>query len=196
MPVETDAQLCNRSLRLIGAEPISSLDDDSKVGQTLRLLYPMVRDRLLADQRARWGFATKRQSLASVVVENYTKFQYTYSVPTDPRVLVPLKLLNSAGIEFPDLDYLIEGDVVYCDLETPTLVYLTQITNTKKFPEHFINALQLLLAAEISYALDGNVRGDLVEQHKMAMHTAIKVEATSNRPRKKPSSSWVDVRRT
>lgn len=194
MAVASSAQLCNRSLRLIGQETVSDIDDDGKVGSSLRLLYPMARDRLLAS--GRWGFATTRAALATVVTENYTKFTYSYRVPTDPEPLSIQMITDADGYEYPDLQYLIENDVLFCELQEPILVYTRSEDDVTKFPEHFINALQLFLAAELSYELDGQVRNDLLGLAQTAYHQAMQKELRSSRHQRQKSLPWVAARFT
>jgi hypothetical protein len=194
MPVASSAQLCNRSLRLIGQETVSSIDDEGKVGSSLRLLYPMVRDRLLAS--GRWGFATTRAALATVVTENYTKFTYSYQMPIDPVPISIQMITDINGYEYPDLQYVIENDVLFCELTEPILVYTRSEDDVTKFPEHFINALQLYLAAELSYELDGQVRNDLLGLGKSAYHEAQVKEMRSSRHARKKSLPWVAARFT
>jgi len=192
MPVASEAELCNRALRYIGEEPVVDLEDDSKRGSLLRLLYPAVRDRFLADFR--WSFATERKKLTLVVVENYTPFTHSYAMPSSPPVLEPKGLSNVDGVEYKGYDFLIENGVFFCNIDDPVLIYVRQEDDVTTFPEHFINAIALQLAAEISYSIDGVARSDLMALATVELGTAKSRDAISSRKRSNRKRQWSDAR--
>lgn len=193
MPVSSEIELCNRALFLVGVEPLSSLLDNSKAGRVLRLYYPEVRDRLLAESR--WGFATARIAPTPTLVTNLTQYDYQFSVETDPPMLTLLDIVDeNTGYPLPGLPFLVENGILYCNIENPLLVYTFRQTDVKKFSEPFITCLKYSLAAEISVPITEKVRPDLIAQAEIAMASAIKQNAKTTKTRRTPSQSWVTAR--
>lgn len=81
--------ICNRALSKLGADRITSLDDDNKAARAMKSAFDFVRD---AELRAHvWNFSVKRAELAALASVPVWGYSYEYALPTDF-----LKLLKSA----------------------------------------------------------------------------------------------------
>jgi len=192
MPVATEVELCNRALREIGEEQLASLNDEGKAGETLRLKYPEVRDRLLGN--ARWTFALKRLNPTGTVATNLTGYTYQFSLVADPP-MVRLVEVNDPTTGRPlGLPYIVENDILYCDSTGIQVLYIERETDVTRYPEHFLNALKYQLAAEIAYPIEGRDRNKLDALAEVALNEAIKHNAWAAGPRRRPSNRWVNAR--
>ena len=173
---------------------MSSLEDNTKAGRALRLAYPSMRDALLKELAP--SFAITRQALATPEDSNLTQFSYKYQLPTSPTPLKWLGMTDVDGTDYRTHPFLIEGSYLYCDLTEAYMRYVYQETSVLKFPEAFISALYLSLAAEIAYHITGNVRPDIAGEAVVALGIAKKDNAIQTMTNRRPSQSWASIRRS
>jgi hypothetical protein len=197
VPVTSEVEICNRALRYIGAEPIVSLTDDGKESNTCQLMYPSSRNTLLS--RFAWRFAITRQSLALLPgTTNLTGFTYEYQLPTDPAVMRPLGFSNAQNligyVDDLDVDYVIEGTSLYCDISSAVLRYVGLVEDPTKFDDFFCEALARRLAADIAPAI-GQYTPVLEQLAEQAVRGAAGKNAIA-RKRRRTVTRWLDARRT
>lgn len=145
--------ICNMALGHLGDQAIvSSINppDQSVQAGLCATFYPIARDAVL--ERHPWSFATKRALLQSVVnADQPTSWEYSYALPA--ACLVPLKVLpEEYTSDQQSLPFAVEtlsggGEVIYCNYEAPTLLYIAAVTDTTKFSMLFTIALSRLLAS-------------------------------------------------
>jgi len=137
--------ICNSALTKLGSERIDSLSEESKQARLCNQQYPIIRDELLASHF--WNFAMKRAQLASVTVTEpiSTRFPFAFQIPSDSLRIVYLEDQN--------VDFKVEGNLIFADIESPSLLYISKETDVARFSATFREALAYRLAEDIAYPL-------------------------------------------
>ena len=138
-------QICNLALGYLGAEPVLSIDEETKTGRCLKLAWDLVRDEVLACHA--WNFSTRRAALA--VLEEAPEFEwsYQYELPGDCLRVLAAK---SEDLEVP---WVVEGGMLLSNVEDIEIRYLARITATGRFTPGFVAALAARLGAELALTL-------------------------------------------
>lgn len=144
--------ICNRALSKLGADRITSLEDDNKASRAMKSAFDFVLD---AELRAHvWNFSVKRAELAALSTAPTWGFSYQYATPTDFLKLLEIRDLYSAS---NSLDYRtvpaplwqMEGGNLATDAEAPLYIrYVARVTDTGLYDASFSEALACRLAAE------------------------------------------------
>tara|TARA_R110000851_G_scaffold41032_3_gene103213 strand:- start:783 stop:1337 length:555 start_codon:yes stop_codon:yes gene_type:complete len=137
----TFVEIANRSLTYLGANPITSLVDDTKEARSCNRLYAQTLDQLLRDHP--WNFALKRVALAA----NTTAPVYEYTNAFD----FPDSCLRIIEVD-TTLAWVVEGRQIVTDAGAPlNIVYTERVTDPNLFDVKFIEVYALRLAADIAY---------------------------------------------
>lgn len=145
---ETDVSVSNKAIRLIGANPITALNDGSTEADIISEFY----DNLVADVFGRypWSFATKKVKLVASTTP-LNKWNYAHSTPTDMRRLVSLYNTDDAGA-FPINRYEIQAPVdeeeVFSDYEELWADYIRTLDESN-WPAYFVTFFSHTLASHI-----------------------------------------------
>ena len=139
----TKIQICNMSLRLIGANRITAITDSVEPARVLTDVYDMIRDEVLSAHP--WGFAIKRVLLSEDATAPIFNYAHRFTLPVD--------CLRVIKMEDDDMTFLIEGDYLVTDEGTAYIKYIAQITDTTIYSPAFITAFAQRLAAEICYPI-------------------------------------------
>lgn len=150
----SEVTISNMALSHLGqVETVVSLSppNDVNAGRCARF-YASARDEML--EAFNWSFAAKRATLANVTLDT-TAWGFKFAMPSDclkARKLLPYGATDdSTGIQ-----YLIEGDFLYCNNENPTLLYTKRVTDTTKFTPMFTSS--------VSYRLSSFIAGPIVKK--------------------------------
>jgi hypothetical protein len=171
---ESEVQICNIALARIQGEPITDLEtDDSKSAVLCRTLYEEARDATLEDHP--WSFAITRQLLTISSDTNFTTLAYQYQLPTDPKCIRPICLLDSLSfyLEMTSYPFIKEGDKLFTDLYAAGLKYIGQVKDPGQFSPSFTNALAWRLAAELLKPIEGSSPVDPWVMYRDAVTSAI-----------------------
>lgn len=195
--VSSKVELCNHALSYLGESRISSLDDANERARICNALYGQTRDELLADFE--WPFAISRRALSSVEEENLTEFDYRYALPADYLRL--LDVLDSKTYQEKEnyrvkqFDYAIEGNRLLTDLTPCYVKYIRRIEEPNTYPEAFVQAFALTLAAKVSPRLSQNM--SLTAQMAQASAGAILLAKTQltqvSMPKPTRTAMWSEV---
>lgn len=169
MSADSETEICNIALTRIGHQQITDIGTDtSKAGDLCRLQYPRLRDAML--RMHPWNFAIKRALLASDATAPVFEYLYAFPLPSDCLKVIRTSWeatgyssLDSAVKEFwsePTLPYRIENHngrkALLANEATVSIEYVSKVTDTSEFDEHFTDVLAQRLAAEIAMALTDN----------------------------------------
>ena len=139
----SEVQICNQALALIGADFITSLDDNVNEAKLCKINYEPVRDAVLAEHD--WSFATRWQTLAQEADPPPGEFQNSYPLP--PDVLA----VQFVGEDYQNPEvWQLEDNAIRTDATTCKCQVLYQVTDTSKYPSLFTQALVARLAAELA----------------------------------------------
>ncbi len=162
--------IINKGLTLVGAAPITSLDDDSNNAKVANRTYPLSLRAILAE--CKWNFATKRAllSLLSVDLAWYEPGEgYVYQRPND---CIRVFETNSKMATWRE-----EGDYIISDTQGLGIRYTWYIDTPGKYSAEFIDALTDKFASDIAYALVNS--STLGEKYKKLYETVSKPKAMS-----------------
>lgn len=187
---QSDVAICNIALVSLGADTITSLDEDTENARKLNAIYPYIRNEVLRAHP--WNFAIRWASLAQLSETPTNDFSYAYQLPTDPKCLKVIRL-NEDG---EDYDFRVEANKLYCDLSSVTIEYIAEITDATKFDSQFIVALAARLAAELAYPITGSleVRKAKWEEYLLKIQEARSSDSQEGTTEIIDKSDWIDER--
>lgn len=144
-------EICNRALDLLGAPPITSLDDASVAARLCSRNYGPCRDSVL--RAYPWNEATARAALAAEVTAPAWGYARAYPLPADClRVVTVEDELLAAG------PWRVEGGRILTDADAPLNVrYIRQLTDPGLIGPLLADAIAARLAAQIAFGLTNNV---------------------------------------
>lgn len=152
--------IANLALAHLGADAVivslSPTDGSVESGHCARFL-PIARRAALSTHD--WSFARKRLELAELINDS-GDWLYKYQMPTD--CLRPRRVMAANSLGFPDrggADYDVEGDALYTNQSTATLLYTRDVTDTTKYPADFVTALAMLLSGYLAGPLVKGAEG-------------------------------------
>lgn len=195
MPAETD--VINFALRLIGADPIASLDDGSHNANVARSFYTEIRDQMLRGHP--WNFATKREKLAQSSTVPAFEHDHAYPMPSDWLRTISIHD-NDAG--FSTMLYSVEEidgkTAVVTSADHVYLRYVAKVTDVNRMPPDFRKALEYRLAAAMAVPLAGSntLRAECTKMGDRAMAQARSSDAMGGFPERRPRGSWASSRGT
>ena len=145
----SDVALCARALVMIGTAPISSFEEDSAEAEIARMLYPVIRDGMLAGYP--WRFAAKGCWLAQVTAGETSggsgDGSNLFALPGDFIRLLSLETDGGRVTRFE-----LRDRAVLCDAGSAHLTYVGRLAEAS-FPAWFDLALIARLAAEFCLPL-------------------------------------------
>ncbi|MFV5370017.1 hypothetical protein VXO74_15055 [Acinetobacter junii] len=140
----TKTNLCNQALSLIGADSITSFEENTSTARRMRTVYDSSRKALL--RLHPFQCATKRIKLAPLSVKPEFEYSYQFQLPDDL-----IRIIN-ANTE----DYVIEADRLLSNSDQLNLVYVFDNKNEETYDSLFIECLVLYLAYKISKPITGS----------------------------------------
>ena len=193
MPGVTD--VVNKSLRMIGQPPVTSLTDGSSTANAADDVYTEIRDELLSGHP--WNFATKRVQLAQSSTTPAFEFDYAYPLPSDWLRTISVHD-NDAGhgtilfrSEFVGTQRCIvaSSDAVY-------LRYVYQVTDPNLMTADFRAALEAALASDlaITIASSNTLHEQMETLLKRKLARARSSDALGAFPELRTRGSWASSR--
>lgn len=194
----SEVDIANLALAHFGQDAsIDSIDpvDGSAEAEHAARFFPIARDELL--EAHVWSFATRRETLAPLTNDR-DDWGYRYALPTGcikPRIVLPE---GYGSTEDDGVSFEAEGDSIYTDEETATLVYTFRQTDTTKFTALFITALSWRLASYLSGPIvkdpSGRVQAALYKRSEVELGKASTSNANATRKRAVHTSTAQRVR--
>lgn len=182
-------KISNLALQNLSAKRISDISDSTREAVLCNEIYEQCRDVVLQD--GDWRFATKRETLATLVATPEFGYAYAHQLPNDYIKMVKL--------EFEDDNYTIEdGDKLYTNNGTQKIKYISNSISVDKFPPMFVQALVKYMTSQLAYPLTQN---RALEQQKMAeymdaMEGAKTNDSRESLPREFQDDVWLNSRGT
>jgi hypothetical protein len=162
--------ICNAALQNLGANKITSIDENSKGAIECKLRFNSARRTLL--QMGVWNFAIKRASLNRDVTAPAFNYAYSYTLPADFLYMVMTQLEETyqgtsakvySNLYVHDLPgitnidkYRIEADKLVTNDGECGIIYVADIEDTQKFSATFTELLTRYLTAMIAYRMTGS----------------------------------------
>lgn len=198
MPTEID--VANRALLKIGAERITSLADEQKEAQAIRLCWEAVRDREIAAYP--WAFALRRASLPALADAPAWGYAVQYQLPEG---FLGLHWVDGLDVSSTAMDYLdgtesswrVEGGKILTDTASPLkIIYYAREVDPQQWGPHFCEVMAIALAIEICDDVTGDLRKKqgLQQDKREAIALARRLNAIQQAPRAIPDGSWITER--
>lgn len=182
--------ICNLALTALGAQRITSLDQDLKEARTCKALFDECRDAVLAAHE--WNCATARAELAADSTAPAFGYLYRYLMPSNPYCL---KVRTIEGEDtYP---WEVVGRYIETDNPAPLqITYTKQVTDPTEFDPLFRQALAARLAAEMAYILtaDTKLESDMWAKYHLKLMEARTGDAKEGSVVTEETSSWITAR--
>lgn len=154
MAATTSTSICNSALIKVGAETITSLDENNKRARLCKEQYEKIKKDLLASHP--WNFAIARKDLAQIVDTPLYEFDFAFLIPND--VLRVLSTSLNVGNQIGERKWNVEINpttsqkILLCNDEQVNIRYLKDIDEAF-FSPLFTEVLATKLAFDICYSL-------------------------------------------
>ncbi len=142
----TKVSIANLALSLLGANRITTLEEDSENARRISAVY----DDSLADllRLHPWNFAIRRATLGQLSTTPEFEYTYEFQLPSDCiRVIHVTDGTNTVS------DYKIEGRKLLTDDDAIKIKYISHITDPSQYDSQFIMVFAARLAMEVAYPI-------------------------------------------
>lgn len=139
-------ELINKALTLVGASPITNIDDDTKNARVVNRVYEISLRSILSETK--WNFATKRKTMSLVSGElewYYSGETFIYQKPND--------YIRIFGVSDDDATWREEGDYIITDSKGLGIIYVRYLDDPAKFTASFIEAFGDKLCSDICFMI-------------------------------------------
>lgn len=140
-------EIGSNALRLLGADPITDLSDDSERARLVGALWPNVRDTVLRAHP--WKFARRRATLPKQSVGPLWEYANAFTLPTDPWCLRVLK----TDLDYLDIPWVVEGRSLVTDADAVKILYTARVEDPGTYDVSFEAAATARLAADLAYPI-------------------------------------------
>lgn len=172
MPISV-VSICNRALDLLGADPIISLEDGSKLAGLCQRNFEPSADSVL--RLYPWNAALCRARVPALAEPPAWGYGMQYQLPPGPTPNYCLRLLDVAGCD----DYRIEGRRILADAGAPLdILYIGRITDAAQYDPLLAEAI----AARLAIQLAGNLTesGSRIDAARAHFHDVLRQAKVSD----------------
>ncbi len=139
-------RLCSQALVKIGANAITSLEEETAEARVAKQLYALTRDGLLACYP--WRFALMQKRLNQLLEKPVADYMFAYQLPNNV-----LRIISAgSGERGQGIDYRVMANQLHTNANEVTLTYLSRPYESM-FPKFFEQALVSALAVEFCLPL-------------------------------------------
>jgi len=140
--MSTQLDICNSALIKLGAELITTIDDNNKRAKLCKSQYQKIKRKMLNETP--WNFAIKREELEENGDTPLFGFGYSFDLPSD--------FIRGLDFETIKREWQREGKTILADDSTVKIRYIADVAEDL-FSPTFEEVLALNLAYELSYAM-------------------------------------------
>jgi len=152
----TELDVVNEALHNLQESPISDLNAEGKIPETMKFLLPIARRNVL--EMADYVVSRKRAPLEKITEEspgvpviNYSGRAYVYSVPAD--ALRILEVLDPVTME--QTDWVREGIRIYTDTDEAIGVYTIDLPDPATWDDLLATSIATMLASKAAFTITG-----------------------------------------
>ncbi|MAN64596.1 MAG: hypothetical protein CMI60_21915 [Parvibaculum sp.] len=174
MATNTFVSISNRALTLLGAQPITSLADDTKEARACNRMYEQSRNQVLRGHP--WNFAVKRVALAADTTAPVYEYTNAFTWPSDCLRVVEVDTTEN---------WIIEGRKIVSNAAAPlNIVYVSEVEDPTLFDALFAETFALRLAADIAYEITASqtVLSNMETLYTTKLAEARRVDAQEAQP--------------
>lgn len=181
--------ICNSALVKIGADPISSITQDTKSATICNRLFNYIRDEVLRAHP--WNFAVKRTTLTPDSETPDSEYDYQYILPSDL-----LRVLDTPSDD--SLDWVVEGRKILTDQDTELPIrYIYRHEDPSEWDSMFAETFAWRLAADLSYSLTQSLQlfDYCMKQYRSMLAEARSIDGMEGRIKILVADEWVNARK-
>ena len=175
--------ISNMALGYLGAQPITSIDENTQGARYCKIHYDNTRDATL--RAFPWNFAETRVILGSVdVPTEHAHWDYAYAWPSD--CMRALKVTIQEDTEQVSQKYEVAVDalavggftkLIFTNAVDAVLTYTAKVEDTTLFDPEFVSAMALLLASRIAVPVTKSTK---FEQAMLIKYNAALMDARTS----------------
>ena len=189
-PANSPIDICSRALILIGAEPITSFEDDTTEALIAGNMYEDIARTNLTSTR--WRFATNQSILNRLTDPPTGRFNSAYQLPD--HLFVHAITVNDFAIE-----YNIYGDKAFCDASQNDVLIadFTFRADEVGWPSYFSVCVEYAMAVVFATALirDASLSSLMQSQYVQLLAKARSTDSQQQTTRKVTTSRFITNRR-
>ncbi len=190
-PANSAIDICSRALILVGAEPITSFDDDTTEALIAGNMYEdIARTNLTA---TRWRFATNQAILNRLSDAPTGRFSSAYQLPD-------YLFLHAVTVRDFQIEYNVYGNKVFCDADTADVLIadFTYRASEVDWPSYFSVCVEYAMAVVFATALirDTSLSNLMSTQYEFLMAKARSTDSQQQTTRKVVTSRFITNRRS
>lgn len=185
----SSTSIANSALAKIGADRISSLDEDSKKARLCKERLPFLRVEVLGAHN--WKFAKKRAALAALVSTPAFGWTAEFQRPIDwVRAYQDPQELDTCQ------DYIIEGDKILSNESILNIIYIFDQDNYGYWSMNAAEALSWRLAADICYGITQSkeLAKTMMDGYLAFVREARFIDSVQQPPRGLSTQTYIDSR--
>jgi len=190
-PANSAIDICSRALILIGAEPITSFDDDTTEALIAGNMYEDIARTNLTSTR--WRFASNQAVLNRLSDAPTGRFNSAYQLPEN--LFVHAVTVNDFAIE-----YNIYGSKIFCDASVNDILIadFTYRADEVDWPSYFSVCVEYAMAQVFATALarDQSLANMMQAQYLMLLAKARSTDSQQQTTRKVTTSRFITNRRS
>lgn len=143
-------QICNLALLKFGDITITALTDSNREARSCKVLYPILRDKLLYSHA--WNFAMERADIsAELAAAPAFQWDYAYTLPDD--CLMAWELYGTTA------KWVVESGKLLTNQDSEIyLRYIRKVETSGLFNPAFVTCLATLLGAELAAKIKGDMK--------------------------------------
>lgn len=185
----TATDICNSFLLKLGAEAISSLDEDSKYGRLCKEQYPKIRKKMIASHP--WNFAMKRATLAISAEAPEFGFDVAYILPAD---CLRAWQLNTKTAKFK----VEKGRLLLTNLHDAKLLYISLEEDESKYSPQFSELLAWAMVVDLGYNIvqDKGLMDRYNAKYQEVLRDARSSDGQEGTPDNLYNDAWLQSRQT
>lgn len=184
--------ICSRALILIGAEPITSFDDDTTEGLVSSNMYEDIARSNLTSTR--WRFATNQAVLNRLSDAPTGRFDAAYQLPSG------YLFVHAVTVRDFQIEYDIYGNKVFCDAAAQDELILdyTYRAEEQNWPSYFSICVEYAMATVFATAIarDQSLAQLMDQQYNIALAKARSIDSQQQSTRKLTTSRFITNRRS
>lgn len=139
---DADIKICSRALQLIGADEITSFEDETREARLCAQWYSTLKKATL--QKHYWRFSIRQEKLNKLVSTPLYDFNFAYQLPTD--------FLRFVGKQNPSIQHQFFENKIYTNVD-PLWITMQYDVGAQYFPAYFEYLLALELAKILAFGL-------------------------------------------
>lgn len=184
--------ICSAALVLVGADPITSFDDNTSESLIANQLYEDVARTSLCNTR--WRFATAQLELNRLVDVPTGRFDTAHQLPGD------FLLVHAVTVRDLQIEYSLYGDKIYSDATENDALILdyTYRASEVDWPSYFSLAVTYQMASVFASSLvrDRNLTGLMENKADALYRVARTTDSQQQTTRKMVTSRFITERRS